>query len=212
MRKSWDMNTVLRSGTVLSQTGTWFFFLIVVIKDNFPPEKYCLLDQSSVLCTQFLIKESLKEVECIRRFSSLEKDNTFHNPKITTSNAALAIYQTDLPCALHSGVWSCVWMGNSRKTKILHPFLQDLDFWDNLDLRNVPYLHPLKCQESCTFLSFLQNLHALQLQTERLRAHCKPNNHYSTQFRARFLYTKTPVFLVCTFSKDEMSITEHSHR
>ena len=64
----------------------------------------------------------------------------------------LSSYQTFLPYALHSEVWSCVWMGNSSKFNFLQQW--DLDLCDSRDLPSFPSLYPKTCQEYCISCSF----------------------------------------------------------
>ena len=71
--------------------------------------QYFLLDLSSVLYAQFLINGSWRER--LNHFEwnfFVDSDKTFHIANFTTLNAALSSYQTILPFALHSEVWSCV--------------------------------------------------------------------------------------------------------
>ena len=102
-----------------------------------------------------------------------------------------------MPCAPHSEVWSCVWMGNWSESNFLYQW--DLELWDSGDLSNFPPLYPINCQESCIFLFLLQSNHPLQLWEDCLKAHCNPYVHCSKQFHVGFLYTKKFALLVCTF-------------
>ena len=108
---------------------------------------------------QILNNESQrKRLNCFKTFIFVDGDNTFHITKFTTINAAISSYQTILLYALHSEVWSCVWIGNSSKSSFLHR--RDLEFRDSRDLQNFPPLYPEKFQESCVFL-FLSKVFTL---------------------------------------------------
>ena len=85
---------------------------------------------------------------------------------------------------------------------------RDIELWDSFDLPNFLHLYSLKCQQICMFLFFLQKIHW----DEIWEAHCNPNIHCSTQFRARFLYTKLLALWVCNFFEIAMSIPEHCHQ
>ena len=69
-----------------------------------------------------------KKLNNSENFEILDTDSTFLATNFTILNGAFSSYQTSLPCALRLEIWSCVWMGNSSKTKFLHQ--QDLGLWD----------------------------------------------------------------------------------
>ena len=69
-----------------------------------------------------------------KRFIFVESDKTFHITNFTTLNATKSSFQTVPIYALHSEVWSCVWIGNSSKSKFLHK--RYLEFLDSRDLPN----------------------------------------------------------------------------
>ena len=148
-----------RFGTGLSQTGPRFSFLTVVIKDNFIYISIIFLISlsESVIKTE----SQRKRLNRFKRFNFVDSDNTFHITIFKTFNAALSSCQTNLPCALHSEVWSCVSMGISSKSNILHQ--RDFELWDSHDLPNFPPLYPINCEEFCFFLFRLLGFHLLQL-------------------------------------------------
>ena len=114
--------------------------------------------------------------------------------------------------ALHSEVCFCFGMANSSKSTFPSALRSTRSrFWDSHYHPTFPYLYPINYQESCIFLFLLQGIRPLHIKEECLEAHCNPNNLFSTQFRANFLYTKIPALWVCTFLEDEMSIHELSH-
>ena len=71
-----------------------------------------------------------------------------------TLEAALSSYQTILFYDLHIEMWSCLWMGNSSRSKFIHP--RDFELWDSRDFPNFSNLYPIKCQEPCIFQSFCE--------------------------------------------------------
>ena len=142
--------------------------------------------------SQYWISE--KTLNRFKRYIFVDSCKTFHITNVTTLDAAKSSHQTIFSYAVHSGVSSCVWMGNSSKSKFLHQ--RDLELWDSRCLLIFPPLYPKNCQESCIFLLLLQIIHSFQLQEECLKAHCNPNVLCSTQFCAIFLCTKT---LFCGF-------------
>ena len=116
---------------------------------------FCLFDQSSYLYARFLNKASQRRtLNRFKRFFFVDGDNTFHITNFTTLNAAISRYQTILLYSLHKEMWSCVWMGNSSKSLLLHQ--RDLEPWDSRELPNFPPLHPLNYHESCIFLFFFK--------------------------------------------------------
>ena len=92
-----------RYGTRLSQTRPPFTLLNVVAKDNFT------LISIIFLFMHYLIKEyRRRRLNHFEIFDFVDDGKTFNIANFTTLNAALSGYQTILPCALHSQVWSCV--------------------------------------------------------------------------------------------------------
>ena len=110
-----------------------------------------------------------------------------------------------LPWNLHIKVWSCVWIGNSNKSTFLHQ--RHLEYWDRHDVASFPALYPINCQKSCIFLFPLQIVHPLHYWEECWEAHCNPNVHCSTQYRASFLYTTLLALWVCTILEGKMGIS-----
>ena len=159
--KSWDKNTLKIWNRFVPNRPT-IFSLDCCRPRQLYLDQYYLLDESSALYAQFLNHESRrKRLNRFKRFIFVDSDNTFHITDFTTSNVALSSYQTILLYDLHSEVWSCVWMGNSSKSKFPHQ--RDLELWDSRDLPNFPPLYPTNCQESCIFLFLLQSIEPLQL-------------------------------------------------
>ena len=94
-----------------------------------------------------------KRINLFKRPNYVDTDNTFHNTNFTTLNAALSSYQALLPCATHSEVWSCVWMGNSGKSTFLRLLLiSEISNFGAAMIIQVFQLYLLNCQESCFFV------------------------------------------------------------
>ena len=88
----------------------------------------------AVICIVHSISQywiSNKTLNNSERFIFVDTDNTFHNTNFTNLKNALSSYQTILPRALHSDVWSFVWISKSSKTTFLHQ--RDLGLWDSQD-------------------------------------------------------------------------------
>ena len=105
-------------------------------------EYFYLRDPSFVLYNQFLNNDSRwKKLNNFERFKFVDTDNTFQKTNFTKLNGAISSYQSILPCALHSEVWSCAWMVNWSKSSSFH--LRGIELWDSHDLPNVPPRYPL---------------------------------------------------------------------
>ena len=166
--------------------------------------KYYLLHQSSALYAQILNNESpRKRLNRFIRFIFVYSDNTFHFTNFTTLNAELSSYQIILPYHLHSGVWSCVWMGNSRKSKLLHQ--RDLELWDSRVLPNFPLIYPINGPEPCVFLFFFCKVFPVYSSTKNV---WKLSVIQTSTVPQKFLVHQNACFVGLSFLEDKTSIPE----
>ena len=159
--KNWDKNTIEDLEQVCPKQFHDFLCWLLSSRTILPR---LTLSSWSVICLVRSIPQywiSKKQLNHFKRFIFVDSDNTFHLTNFTTLKAALSSYQSILLYALHSEVWSFVWMGNSSKSQFLHP--RDLELWDSRNLPNFPPLYPINCQELCIFLFLLQSIHPFQL-------------------------------------------------
>ena len=160
--KKFGIKARLKIWNNLVPNSPTFFILIVVVKNNF---------------TQFNIIFLISQMPCRTNFwilNLVEKDWSFSKEiflwtvtinftlqNFKTLEAALSSYQTILFYDLHIEMWSCLWMGNSSRSKFIHP--RDFELWDSRDFPNFSNLYPIKCQEPCIFPILLRSIHLLQL-------------------------------------------------
>ena len=155
--KSWDKNTFKGLEQVCPKQAQdflpWLFLSKTVLR------RLVLFSQSFIWLVHSISQWRVaKKIESFWKFY-VDGDNNFHFTNFTTLNAALSSYQTFLPCAMHSEMWSCVCMGNSSESKFFQQ--RDFELWDSYDPPKCPTLWQIKCQESCIVLFLLQGIQPL---------------------------------------------------
>ena len=146
-----------------------------------------------------------------KRFSYVDPDDTFHNTKCTSWNAAWSSYHTILPCVLHSEV--CLVSDWSTHPHFSICFrISNFSIFGAAMIIQFFHLCQINYQSSCNFVSLLQNIQLSQLWEELLGADCIPNRHCSTHFREIFLHTKKLALWVCTSLEDKLSIPQYSYQ
>ena len=99
-------------------------------------EWYDFFDQPTNFYSQLLSSGPWEKLNHFKRFNYVDSDNTLHNTKITTLNAALPDCQKILPCGLQGEVPTFVWRGNSFEKILFFHLLwsqQGLEFWGSQD-------------------------------------------------------------------------------
>ena len=158
---------------------------------------YILLYQSFVWYAQPLNNESGKKDWINLRVIFVDMDKIFRIANSTTLYGELSSYQAIFTCAPHSEMWSCVWMGNSRKSTIL--LQRGHDIWDGHDYSSFQPPYPKNWQESHIIL-FLCKIFTPDITRENVVELTVIQSVFcSTQFRPCFLYTTLLAFWLGTF-------------
>ena len=194
--QSWDKNTFIDLEQVCRKQDHEFLCWLLS-SESFSPR--LILFSRSNICPLCSVSQFWVSVKILIHNNFVYIDNASHITKFTTSSCALSSYQTVLPRALHSELWSFAWMGNSNKSTFFRQQHYIGNFGTNHDLSNFPPLSPLNCWDSCTFLSLLSNFYLLQFWEECWEALCNPKIHCPTQVRASFSYKKTHALRYCFF-------------
>ena len=202
-----------RSGTGLSRTRSPFSLLIVVANNNFASNNIIFLRSHLAYTLNYSMMDLGKRINLSKWPNYVDTDNTFHNTNFTTLNAAFSSYQAILPCATHSEVCSCVWMGNSSKSTFLRLLLiSKISNFGAAMIIQVFQLSLLNCQESCFSCSFCKifTLYISRSTVGKLNViQTSTVPHNAVQI------SRTPNYLFCgfvTFLEDEMSIPELSYQ